>query len=127
VRSNTNHEEMMSTTPVKAHHDLLIDDLNRTKKQLAELQNMVSISIHKIPTYVVVLCTWPAHLTSSPNLLRFQCRLLLITSLPAITIVSHVGRYPWESPIFFVFISCRVFFFFFSQIFHCQLKTGNAS
>lgn len=42
VRSNINHEEMMSTTPVKAHHDLLMDDLNRTKKQLAELQNMVS-------------------------------------------------------------------------------------
>jgi hypothetical protein len=44
VRCNTNHDEMMSTntTPVKAHHDLLIDDLNRTKKQLAELQNMVS-------------------------------------------------------------------------------------
>ncbi|KZS15929.1 Dixin [Daphnia magna] len=42
VRGNNNHEEMMSTTPVKAHHDLLMDDLNRTKKQLAELQNMVS-------------------------------------------------------------------------------------
>lgn len=45
VRGNSNHEEMMmSTTPVKAHHDLLMDDLNRTKKQLAELQNMVSFS-----------------------------------------------------------------------------------
>ena len=57
VRCNTNHDEMMSTntTPVKAHHDLLIDDLNRTKKQLAELQNMVSFPLIKntYPRYQV--------------------------------------------------------------------------
>lgn len=40
VRTNNSHDEM--STPIKVHHDLLMDDLNRTKKQLAELQNMVS-------------------------------------------------------------------------------------
>ena len=43
VRSNNCNHDELNTTPVKiSHHDLLIDDLNRTKKQLAELQNMVS-------------------------------------------------------------------------------------
>ena len=43
VRSNNcNHDELNTTSVKISHHDLLIDDLNRTKKQLAELQNMVS-------------------------------------------------------------------------------------
>ena len=41
-RSNNNNNISHEETPIKAHHDLLMDDLNRTKKQLAELQNMVS-------------------------------------------------------------------------------------
>ncbi|XP_057374957.1 dixin-like [Daphnia carinata] len=45
VRSNnSNHDEMNTTTVKASHHDLLIDDLNRTKKQLAELQNMLLTS-----------------------------------------------------------------------------------